>query len=92
MSILINESYDGQVVHVAEETVVVVYRVNNDLVEQTYVKDQFKGGKFPSVGTCLRVSVTVVEYEPDPPDPNDLINYPDDRHSHRQAVTGDIRF
>ncbi len=66
---LMTETYEGQVDHVGENTAVVVYNVNGNLVEQTYVRSQFINGRLPEVGTCVRVSVVVTEFEPElPPD------------------------
>jgi hypothetical protein len=79
---LINETYEGQVEHVSDNVAIVVYNVNGELIEQTYVKSQFIGNKFPEVGTCVRVSVVVTEFEPElPPDEPE-------KPSHRTPLTG----
>ena len=59
------EQYFGQVQQVGESTVVVVYSVNGELVEQTYEHGQFKDKRPPKEGACVKVLVFVVEYEPD---------------------------
>lgn len=68
--IIMTEEYEGQVDYVGENTVVVVYNVNGNLIEQTYAKEQFINNKLPEYGTCVRVSVTVTEFEPKIPEYN----------------------
>ena len=55
------ESYEGVVKHADKDQVVVVYEVEDDLVEQTYVAKQFIAGELPKPGDCLAVSVQVVQ-------------------------------
>jgi hypothetical protein len=62
------ESYEGQVVSVQGDEVVVVYEVNEDLVEQTYVRQQFIGEELPQVGQRLAAVVSVAQIEPQAPD------------------------
>ena len=59
------ESYEGVVKHADDEHVVVVYEVEEDLVEQTYVAKQFVDGKLPKVGDCLAVFVQVIQLPDD---------------------------
>jgi hypothetical protein len=90
--IRMHESYEGQVQHVGENTVVVLYNIDGQLVEQTYERKQFKDGKLPRPGTCVRVLVFVVEYEPKPPTANELESETSDKPSHRKPLTGPIEF
>ncbi len=69
--VLMNESYEGQVVSVDGDEVVVVYEISDDLVEQTYQRDQFIGGLLPEVGQRLATVVTVAVLEPKSPEDTD---------------------
>lgn len=69
---VMRETYQGQVVHVADETCVCVYNVDGRLIEQTYLKSQFINGKFPELGSCVEIKVLVCTYEPEPPTPEEL--------------------
>jgi len=89
--IRMHESYEGQVEHVGETTAIVVYNVNGDLVEQTYEKSQFKDGKLPAEGVCVKVLVFVVEYEPKPLSADDLERATSDKPSHRKPLSGPDR-
>lgn len=86
--ILIHESHEGRVEHVADNSVVVVYNVNGNVVEQTYERKQFLNGKLPKIGTCIRTSVVVVEY--DPPIPQDEPGQ--DKPTSRKPLEGPINF
>lgn len=55
------ESYEGVVKHADDDQVVVVYEVEEDLVEQTYIAKQFIDGKLPEVGDRLAVFVYVAQ-------------------------------
>lgn len=55
------ESYEGVVKHVDDDQVIVVYEVEEDLVEQTYVAKQFVDGKLPKPGDRLAVFVHVAQ-------------------------------
>ncbi len=55
------ESYEGVVKHVDEDLAVVVYEVDSNLVEQTYLASQFIERKLPKLGDRLEVSVHVVQ-------------------------------
>lgn len=83
---IMNETYEGQVEYVGEDTVVVVYNVEGSLVEQTYLKKQFLDGKLPELGACLRITVVVTEFEPELP-PYDEIEKP----TNRRPLTGPER-
>jgi hypothetical protein len=58
------ESYQGEVVDVHEDSVVVVYGVNGDIIEQTYERSQFLEGHLPEVGAVLAASVMLYEIDP----------------------------
>ena len=87
-----HESYEGQVQHVGENTVVVVYNVEGELVEQTYEKKQFQDGKLPSRGTCLKTIVCVVEHEPQSPADTESEIDTGDETSQRDTLTGPVEF
>jgi hypothetical protein len=87
-----HETYEGQVEHVGENTVVVVYNVNGELVEHTYEKKQFQNGKLPTLGTCLKTFVYVVEQEPKPPTDTESESATGDEPSHREPLTGPVEF
>jgi len=53
------ESYEGVVKHVETESIVVLFEIDDELVEHTYKKDQFIGGRLPSIGERLAVYVHV---------------------------------
>ncbi len=55
------ESYEGDVVESHGGTVVVIYEVGDDEVEQIYEQEQFVDGRLPSEGARLRVRVEVTE-------------------------------
>jgi len=55
------ESYEGVVQVVHEDRVTVIYEVGDELVEQTYTKEQFTDGQLPAVGDRLAVYVHVAE-------------------------------
>lgn len=57
----IAESFSGVVAHVGEDEVVVVFDVNNDLVEHVYHRRQFIDKLLPKEGQCLTVSVRVTD-------------------------------
>ncbi|MGO9469991.1 MAG: carbon storage regulator [Isosphaeraceae bacterium] len=59
------EYYEGAVRHRDMHEVVVAYEVENDLVEQTYQRDQFIDGKMPDLGEQLSVFVRVASVVPD---------------------------
>jgi len=58
------ETYTGEVVRVHGDRVVVAYEVGDELVEQTYVRDQFLDGDLPKKGARLVVYVHVREVPP----------------------------
>ena len=90
--IRMHESYDGQVQHVGENTALVLFDVDGQLVEQTYEKEQFKDGKLPAPGTCVRVLVFVVEYEPKSPSIDEPERATSDKPSQRKSLTGPVEF
>jgi len=90
--IRMHECYEGEVQHVGENTAVVLYNVDGQLVEQVYERKQFKDGKLPPPGTCVRVLVFIVEYEPKPPSAEELECVTNDRPSRRQPLTGPVEF
>lgn len=84
MKTIMTEEYEGQVDHVGNDSVVVIYNVNGGLIEQTYLRSQFLDGKMPKLGTCVRVSVVVTEIEPKPP----KFDYEPIPLSYRTPLTG----
>lgn len=58
------QSYEGDVVDVYGDRVVVVYDVDGNVVEQTYERSQFVDGRLPEVDTDLVVHVIVSDAEP----------------------------
>ena len=91
-SIRMHESYEGQVQYVGECTAVVAYNVDGQLIEQTYEKKQFKDGKLPLPGTCVKVLVFLVEYEPKPPSDEDWEHITRDQPSQRKPLDGPDEF
>jgi len=55
------EVYEGDVVESHDGTVVVIYEVDDDMVEQVYEQNQFVDGRLPAEGARLRVRVEVTE-------------------------------
>jgi hypothetical protein len=90
--IQMDESYEGQVQHVGENTAVVLYNVDGELVEQTYERKQFKDGRLPRVGACVKVVVFLIEYEPKPPSADEVERATSDKPSHRKPLTGPVEF
>ena len=90
--IRMHESYEGEVQHVGENSAVVLYNVDGQLVEQTYEKKQFNDGKLPAPGTCVKVLVFVVEYEPKPSSADEQEHATSDKPSHRKPLTGPVEF
>jgi len=60
------EAYEGEVVHVHDDRVVAVFEVGDDLVEQTYLRDQFLDKQLPRKGDRLAVYVHVAQLPPEP--------------------------
>jgi hypothetical protein len=58
------ESYEGEVVDVRGDRVVVVYDVDGNVVEQTYERRQFLDGRLPEADTDLVAYVIVADTEP----------------------------
>jgi len=88
--IRMSESYEGVVETRSDEHVWVRYYVGEDLVEQTYEKNQFIDDKLPEVGTCLRVSVLVTSFPPKVPVPDEA---PDENDAPDQRLpwTGEFK-
>lgn len=59
------ESYEGVVRHVGRDDVVVLFEVDDDLVEHTYTRDQFVDSRLPEEGDRLAVYVRVVKLPPE---------------------------
>ena len=59
------ESYQGVVRHVGRDDVVVLFEVNDDLVEHTYTRDQFVDSRLPEKGDRLAVYVNVAQFPPE---------------------------
>ncbi len=55
------ESYQGSVMQVDDDSVVVTYLVDDDYIDQTYRKEQFIGARLPKVGDRLAVYVHIAE-------------------------------
>jgi carbon storage regulator len=58
------EYYEGVVRHRDANEVVVAYEVANDIVEQTYQRDQFIDGNMPELSEQLAVLVRVADVRP----------------------------
>jgi len=54
------ESYQGEVMHVSGDSVVVVFEIEGDLVEQTYNRKQFLDSRLPEKGDRLAAYVHIV--------------------------------
>ena len=59
------ESYEGIVRHVGRDDVVVLFEVDDDLVEHTYTRDQFVDSRLPDLGDRLAVYVHVAQLPPE---------------------------
>ena len=59
------ESYEGIVRHVGRDDVVVLFEVDDDLVEHTYTRDQFVDSRMPEEGDRLAVYVHVAQLPPE---------------------------
>ncbi|UCE60231.1 MAG: hypothetical protein JSU63_00490 [Phycisphaerales bacterium] len=55
------EKYNGVVKHVGKTTAVCLFEVDDDLVEQTYRREQFIDGRLPKKGDSLTVFVLAAE-------------------------------
>lgn len=89
------ETYHGTVEQVAGDQVVVVYDIDDDLVEHHYHRSQFIDGQLPKVGDRLTVHVHVTDASPsadeeDQVEPTDWHDSDDDRG--RKTITGHIEF
>ena len=63
------EAYRGEVVNVNGDTVLVQYDVNGSVIEQTYERSQFLGGRLPEMHAELEVHVIVADVRPRRPIP-----------------------
>ena len=95
-SLRMSESYEGVVKHVSEDTVVVVFEADDDLLEQTYGREQFLDGKLPSEGDAVAafVHLALLPHEEEtsgdgaaPPDPADAA-----RRRRKNVVKGPHEF
>lgn len=59
------ESYEGEVIHVSDDSVVVVFDVRGDLIEQTYVREQFLDGQLPEKGDRLAAYIHIAKLPPE---------------------------
>ena len=59
------ESYEGVVRHVGRDDVVVLFEVDDDLVEHTYTRNQFVDSRLPEKGDRLAVYVHVAQLPPE---------------------------
>jgi CheY-like chemotaxis protein len=86
------ERYEGVVEHVFEDTVVVVYGVGDDLVEQTYERSQFIQHRLPSKGDRLAVHVHVAQLPPPPgsESPATEVSH-EPEHDWRTPIEGDVQ-
>jgi hypothetical protein len=66
--VLMSESYEGRVISVEGDHVVVVYEVKDDILEQTYLREQFIGHRLPEVGQRLTTVVSVAVTETETPE------------------------
>jgi hypothetical protein len=58
-SLLMHEAFDGYVLDVSDDEVLVRYHTADDLIEQVYARDQFEFEKLPEVGDHVKVHVYV---------------------------------
>ena len=58
------QSYEGEVRDCQGDMITVIYKVEGDLVEQTYERSQFLDGRLPPLGTRLVAHVHVAEIKP----------------------------
>ena len=73
MKTFLVDTYRGEVVHADNDSVVVVYDVDGDLVEHIYHREQFVDQKLPPLGTLVESRTVIVELPPEieaelPPD------------------------
>lgn len=89
--LLTYEEFQGEVVDVSNDKVVVQLDTNDDIIEQTYEINQFNLGRTPEVGDQLTVYVHVAVV-PQPP-VSDTKGEPHESPRHRRnVITGDHRF
>jgi hypothetical protein len=88
---LARETYEGYVVEVSEEGVLVRYDVGDDVVEQFYRKEQFLPGKIPAAGNriAVRVEVTALPALKESPSGDEANEEPRTRTN---FTTGNLRF
>jgi hypothetical protein len=87
--VLAREAFEGTVLEVTDEEVLVQYDTGDDLVEQCYRKDQFLPGKVPAAGDRIAVDVVVKALGP-------LRECAStgrcDEYRRKNVVSGDLRF
>jgi hypothetical protein len=87
--VLARETFEGNVLEVTDEEVLVQYDTGDDLVEQFYRKDQFQLGKVPVAGDRIAVEVIVRALAP-------LKESASaggcDEYRRKNVVSGDLRF
>ena len=88
------ESYEGIVMDVDGDKVLVVYDVNGDIVEQTYEKSQFIDGRLPDVRTRLAVFVNVAEVQSKPVESGveETKHRDESANTRRKPLSGTIEF
>ena len=59
--VLIYEKFYGVVKHVGKNTAVIVFEIDNDLVEYTYSSYQFINGLLPDKGALVAVITLITE-------------------------------
>jgi hypothetical protein len=87
--VLARETFEGTVLEVTDEEVLVRYDTGDDLVEQFYRKDQFQLGKVPVAGDRIAVDVVVRTLAP-LKESASAGGY--DEYRRKNIVSGDLRF
>jgi hypothetical protein len=87
--VLAHETYEGYVLEVTDEGVLVRYDTGDDLVEQFYQNDQFQPGKVPAAGDRIGVDVAVKALAPLEERTNTGGR---DEYRRKNVVSGDLRF
>ncbi len=87
--VLVRETFQGCVLQVMDEGVLVQYDTGDDLVEQFYRNDQFRPGKVPACGDRIVVDVIVRALAPFE---DRLTMGGFDEHKRKNVVSGNIRF
>jgi hypothetical protein len=87
--VLARETFEGSVLEVTDEEVLVQYDTGDDLVEQFYRKDQFLPGKVPATGDRIGVDVVVTALAPLKECASEGKR---NEYRRKNVVSGDLRF